>query len=125
MFGQEPREASAQARWGVVEAWRQNFRASAQRLAKVAEREQCTLDFLLPLVRPSYRKHIGQVRLKCYWFQSAAQHYQEVTYTLLLSHFKPVVEFADPDSKPLFKKQMWCIGVNIEVTLFVSYSSFN
>ncbi|XP_062396174.1 tetratricopeptide repeat protein 34 [Sardina pilchardus] len=60
VFGQEPREASAQARWGVVEAWEQNFRGAAQRLAKVAEREPSTLDFLLPLVSSLHRKHLGQ-----------------------------------------------------------------
>ncbi|XP_076133396.1 uncharacterized protein ttc34 [Alosa pseudoharengus] len=60
VFGQEPREASAQARWGVVEAWEQNFSGAAQRLAKVAEREPSTLDFLLPLICSSHRKRLGQ-----------------------------------------------------------------
>ncbi|KAL2103321.1 hypothetical protein ACEWY4_000189 [Coilia grayii] len=61
VFGQEPREGSAQARWGVVEASEQNFMGAAQRLAMVAEREPPILDFLLLLICPSHRKRLAQV----------------------------------------------------------------
>lgn len=67
VFGQEPREASAQARWAVVEVWGKNFRGAAQRLVKVAEREPSTLDFLLQLISPTHRKRLAQV--KCFWCQ--------------------------------------------------------
>ncbi|XP_063065511.1 uncharacterized protein ttc34 [Engraulis encrasicolus] len=60
VFGQEPREGGAHARWGVVEAWEQRWRSAAQRLAKVAERDTPTLDFLLLLICPSHRKRLAQ-----------------------------------------------------------------
>lgn len=59
VFGQEPWEAAAQVRIDVMEAWQQNYRRAAGRLA---EKEPSTLDFLLSLIPPSHRKLMAQVR---------------------------------------------------------------
>ncbi|KAG7279895.1 hypothetical protein CRUP_016222 [Coryphaenoides rupestris] len=50
VFGQEPREAVAQARVGVVEAWLQGYQGAARRLSRLAERDPASLGFLLSLV---------------------------------------------------------------------------
>ncbi|XP_040908308.1 tetratricopeptide repeat protein 34 [Toxotes jaculatrix] len=60
VFGQEPRDAVAQARVGVVEAWQQNYRSAARRLSKLTEKDPSSLDFLLALIQFSQRKHIAQ-----------------------------------------------------------------
>lgn len=64
VFGQDPREAAAQARVGVVEAWQQNYRGGGARLSKLTEKEPSTLDFLLTLIPPIHRKHMAQVKTK-------------------------------------------------------------
>uniref|UniRef100_W5M9L1 Tetratricopeptide repeat domain 34 n=1 Tax=Lepisosteus oculatus TaxID=7918 RepID=W5M9L1_LEPOC len=61
IFGQEPREAVAQARWGVVEAWQRNAMGAARGLSEIAEREASTLSFLLTLLSAQHRKHLAQV----------------------------------------------------------------
>lgn len=63
MFGQEPRDAVAQARLGVVEAWQQNYRSAARRLSKLTEKDPSSLDFLLSLILFNQRKHMAQVNL--------------------------------------------------------------
>ncbi|KAM3617041.1 uncharacterized protein V6R79_001600 [Siganus canaliculatus] len=60
VFGQEPRDAVAQARVGVVEAWEQNYCSAARRLSKLAEKDPSSLDFLLTLIPLSQRKHTAQ-----------------------------------------------------------------
>ncbi|XP_071331921.1 uncharacterized protein ttc34 isoform X2 [Trachinotus anak] len=60
VFGQEPRDAVAQARVGVVEAWQQNYRSAAHRLSKLTERDPSSLDFLLALIPFSQQKHMAQ-----------------------------------------------------------------
>lgn len=61
VFGQEPRDAAAQARVGVVEALNQNYCSAARRLSKVAEKDSSSLDFLLTLIPISQRKAMAQV----------------------------------------------------------------
>uniref|UniRef100_A0A8D3B1I5 Tetratricopeptide repeat domain 34 n=1 Tax=Scophthalmus maximus TaxID=52904 RepID=A0A8D3B1I5_SCOMX len=64
VFGQEPRDAVAQARVGVVEAWQQNYRSAACRLSKLTEKETSCLDFLLDLIPFSQRKHMAQTAVQ-------------------------------------------------------------
>lgn len=64
VFGQEPRDAAAQARLGVVETWQQKDRSrAAYRLSKVTEKDSSTLDFLLALIPFNQRKCMAQVSL--------------------------------------------------------------
>ena len=65
VFGQEPREAVAQARVGVVEAWQQDYQGAAQRLSRLAEKDPATLGFLLSLLPLSHRKRVTQVSCLC------------------------------------------------------------
>ncbi|XP_073678775.1 uncharacterized protein ttc34 [Garra rufa] len=60
VFGQEPRDAAAKARWGVVKAWQQNYKVAANYLSVVAEKEPATLDFLITLLQPAQRKRLAQ-----------------------------------------------------------------
>ncbi|XP_035015625.2 tetratricopeptide repeat protein 34 [Hippoglossus stenolepis] len=60
VFGQEPRDAAAQGRVGVVEAWQQSYRSAACRLSKLTEKDPSGLDFLLALIPFNQRKHIAQ-----------------------------------------------------------------
>ena len=61
VFGQEPRDAVAQARVGVVEAWQQNYRSAARRLSKLTEKDSSSLVFLLALIPFNQRKRMAQV----------------------------------------------------------------
>lgn len=72
MFGQEPRDAAAQARLGVVEAWQQNYRSAARRLSKLTEKDSSNLVFLLALIPFNQRKHMAQVRLRAGILDSCA-----------------------------------------------------
>lgn len=63
VFGQEPRDAVAQARVGVVEAWQQNYHSAARRLSKLSEKDSSSLDFLLTLIPLNQRKRMAQVGL--------------------------------------------------------------
>ncbi|XP_029012402.1 uncharacterized protein ttc34 [Betta splendens] len=60
VFGQEPRDAVAQARVGVVEARQQNYHSAAQRLSKLTEKDPSTVDFLLALVPVRQRSPVAQ-----------------------------------------------------------------
>ncbi|KAI4901514.1 hypothetical protein NFI96_033430 [Prochilodus magdalenae] len=60
VFGQEPRDAEAQARWGVVESWQQNYRLAAKCLSVVSEKEPSVLDFLLALIQTQQLRHLAQ-----------------------------------------------------------------
>ncbi|XP_031700688.1 uncharacterized protein ttc34 [Anarrhichthys ocellatus] len=60
VFGQEPRDAVAQARVGVVEAWQQNYRSAARRLSKLTEKDSSSLVFLLALIPINQRKRMAQ-----------------------------------------------------------------
>ncbi|XP_069545197.1 uncharacterized protein ttc34 [Brachyistius frenatus] len=60
IFGQEPRDAVAQARVGVVEAWQKNYRSAARRLSKLTEKDTSSLEFLLALIPFNQRKYIAQ-----------------------------------------------------------------
>lgn len=64
VFGQEPRDAVAQARVGVVEAWQQNYRSAACRLSKLTEKDSSNLDLLLALIPLNQRKRVAQVSLR-------------------------------------------------------------
>lgn len=61
VFGLEPRDAVAQARVGVVEAWQQNYRSAARRLSKVTEKDTSALDSLLSLIPINQRKRTAHV----------------------------------------------------------------
>lgn len=61
VFGQEPRDAAAQARVGVVEALRQKYCSAARRLSRLAEKDSPGLDFLLRLIPLSQKKPLAQV----------------------------------------------------------------
>lgn len=61
VFGQEPRDAVAQARVGVVEALQQNYRSAVRRLSKLTEKDSSSLDFLLSLIPFNQRKTMAQV----------------------------------------------------------------
>ncbi|XP_034064976.1 tetratricopeptide repeat protein 34 [Gymnodraco acuticeps] len=60
VFGQEPRDAVAQARVGVVEAWQQNYHSAACRLSKLTEKHASSLPPLLALIPFSQRKRMAQ-----------------------------------------------------------------
>ncbi|KAL4646028.1 Tetratricopeptide repeat protein 34-like [Arapaima gigas] len=60
IFGRETRDAHAQARWGVVEAWRRNFQAAAKGLSGIAEGDPSDLDLLLGLIQVALRKSLAQ-----------------------------------------------------------------
>uniref|UniRef100_A0A1A8JRK8 Tetratricopeptide repeat domain 34 n=1 Tax=Nothobranchius kuhntae TaxID=321403 RepID=A0A1A8JRK8_NOTKU len=60
VFGQEPRDAVAQARLGVMEAWQQNYCSAARRLSKLSEKDLPILDFLLALLPFNHRKCTAQ-----------------------------------------------------------------
>ncbi|GLD72666.1 tetratricopeptide repeat protein 34 [Lates japonicus] len=64
VFGQEPRDAVAQARVGVVEAWQQNYCSAARRLSKLTEKDASNLDFLLALIPFSQRKRMAQAAVQ-------------------------------------------------------------
>ncbi|XP_034552300.1 tetratricopeptide repeat protein 34 [Notolabrus celidotus] len=72
VFGQEPRDAVAQARLGVVEAWKKNYRSATHRLSKLTEKDSSSLDFLLALIPVTHRKCTAQV---------AAQEASNVSYS--------------------------------------------
>ncbi|XP_019743474.1 tetratricopeptide repeat protein 34 [Hippocampus comes] len=60
VFTQEPRDAAAQARAGVLEAWQHNYCGAARRLCKLAEKEPSCLDFLLALIPAHQRKQVAK-----------------------------------------------------------------
>lgn len=62
MFGQEPRDAVAQARLGVVEVWQHNYRSTACRLSKLTEKDPSGVDFLLALIPVNQRNRMAQVQ---------------------------------------------------------------
>ncbi|XP_034393524.1 tetratricopeptide repeat protein 34 [Cyclopterus lumpus] len=64
VFGQEPRDALAQARVGVVEAWQQKYRSAARRLSKLTEKDSSSLVFLLTLIPVNQRKRMAQAAAK-------------------------------------------------------------
>lgn len=61
VFGQEPRDAAAQARVGVVEARQQNYHSAAHRLSKLTEKDPSTVGFLLALIPVNQRNPMAQV----------------------------------------------------------------
>ncbi|KAB5546282.1 hypothetical protein PHYPO_G00070270, partial [Pangasianodon hypophthalmus] len=60
VFGQEPRDAAAQARWGVVESWKKNYRSAVKCLSVVSEKDPSVLDFLLTLIQPQQKTRLSQ-----------------------------------------------------------------
>ncbi|MCJ8741624.1 hypothetical protein PDJAM_G00072780 [Pangasius djambal] len=60
VFGQEPRDAAAQARWGVVESWKKNYRSAVKCLSVVSEKDPSVLDFLLTLIQPQQKTRLAQ-----------------------------------------------------------------
>ncbi|ROL46122.1 Tetratricopeptide repeat protein 34 [Anabarilius grahami] len=60
VFGQEPRDVAAKARWGVVKAWQQSYKVASNYLSVVAEKDPATLDFLINLVQSAQRKRLAQ-----------------------------------------------------------------
>lgn len=63
IFGQDPRDAVAQARVGVVEAWQKNYCSAARRLSKLTEKDSSSLDFLLALIPFNHKKCTAQVSM--------------------------------------------------------------
>lgn len=62
VFGQEPRDAAAQARVGAVEAAQHSYDTAARRLSRLAERDAPTLDWVLSLIPPGQRNAAALVR---------------------------------------------------------------
>ncbi|XP_032378013.1 uncharacterized protein ttc34 [Etheostoma spectabile] len=60
VFGQEPRDAVAQARVGVLEAWKQKYCSAAWRLSKLSEKDFSSLSFLLALIPFNQLKCMAQ-----------------------------------------------------------------
>ncbi|KAG7323027.1 hypothetical protein KOW79_012729 [Hemibagrus wyckioides] len=60
IFGQEPRDAAAQARWGVVDSWKKNYRSAVKCLSVVSEKDPSVLDFLLTLIQPQQKTRLAQ-----------------------------------------------------------------
>jgi len=89
VFGQEPRDAVAQARVGMVEAWQQNYRSAARRLSKLIEKESSSLDFLLALIPFNQRKCIAQVS-RCAGILDSVRNGQHCksTFWLVVAVFK-------------------------------------
>ncbi|XP_056155210.1 tetratricopeptide repeat protein 34 [Lampris incognitus] len=77
VFGQEPREAVAQARVGVVEAWQQNYSGAAHRLSTLAEKDPPCLDFLLSLIPLSHRKRTAQAAAQRASLVSSRGHWDQ------------------------------------------------
>lgn len=63
VFGQEPRDAAAQARWGVVESWNKNYRSAVKCLSVMSEKDPSVLDFLLTLIQPNQKARLAQVTI--------------------------------------------------------------
>lgn len=61
VFGQEPRDVAAQARWGVLESWKKNYRSAVKFLSVVSEKDPSLLDFLLTLIQPQQKIRLAQV----------------------------------------------------------------
>uniref|UniRef100_A0A8C9YEN3 Tetratricopeptide repeat domain 34 n=1 Tax=Sander lucioperca TaxID=283035 RepID=A0A8C9YEN3_SANLU len=59
-FAAEILNAVAQARVGVLEAWKQNYRSAARRLSKLTEKDLSSLGFLLALIPINQRKCMAQ-----------------------------------------------------------------
>lgn len=64
IFGQDPRDAVAQARLGVVEAWQRSYGSAARRLSKLSEKDSSTLGFLLALIPFNHKKCTAQVSMR-------------------------------------------------------------
>ncbi|XP_024239544.1 uncharacterized protein ttc34 isoform X1 [Oncorhynchus tshawytscha] len=85
VFGQDPREAAAQARVGVVEAWQQNYCGGGARLSKLTEKEPSTLDFLLTLIPPIHRKRMAQAAAHEAGSVSASGHWEQALALLTVA----------------------------------------
>uniref|UniRef100_A0A674DGM5 Tetratricopeptide repeat domain 34 n=1 Tax=Salmo trutta TaxID=8032 RepID=A0A674DGM5_SALTR len=85
VFGQDPREAAAQARVGVVEAWQQKYRGGGARLSKLTEKEPSTLDFLLTLIPPIHRKRMAQAAAQEAGSVSASGHWEQALALLTVA----------------------------------------
>ncbi|XP_037136773.1 tetratricopeptide repeat protein 34 [Syngnathus acus] len=60
MLSQEPRNPSAKARAGVMDAWRHNYCRAARRLCKLAEKESSCLELLLALIPSNQREQVAK-----------------------------------------------------------------
>ncbi|KAK7896696.1 hypothetical protein WMY93_022021 [Mugilogobius chulae] len=60
VFGQEPRDAVAQGRLGVTEAWEQKYCSAALRLSKLTDKHVDVLGSLLQLIPTNQRKRTAQ-----------------------------------------------------------------
>ncbi|XP_072222459.1 tetratricopeptide repeat protein 34 [Leuresthes tenuis] len=85
VFGQEPRDAVAQARVGMVEAWQQNYRSAARRLSKLIEKESSSLDFLLALIPFNQRKCIAQAAAQEASSASSVGHWDQALMLLTVA----------------------------------------
>ncbi|KAK2851239.1 hypothetical protein Q5P01_007515 [Channa striata] len=70
VFGQDPRDAVAQARLGVAEAWQQNYCSAARRLSKLSEKDPSSLGLLLALIPVNQRKCMAQCVIRGHWDQA-------------------------------------------------------
>ncbi|XP_061590848.1 tetratricopeptide repeat protein 34 [Cololabis saira] len=85
VFGQEPRDALAQARLGVVEAWQQNHRSAALRLSKLIKKDSSSLDFLLALIPFNQRKCIAQAAAQEATIVSSGNHWDQALTLLTVA----------------------------------------
>ncbi|XP_061690647.1 uncharacterized protein ttc34 [Syngnathoides biaculeatus] len=60
VFGQDPKNAAARARAGVIDAWHHNYRSAARKLCKLAEKESACLELLLNLIPLNQRKLVAK-----------------------------------------------------------------
>lgn len=61
IFGQEPRDAVARARVGVMEAWQQNYHRAALRFSNLLKKDSSSLDFLLALIPFNQQRCLAKV----------------------------------------------------------------
>uniref|UniRef100_A0A3P9IZM7 Tetratricopeptide repeat domain 34 n=2 Tax=Oryzias latipes TaxID=8090 RepID=A0A3P9IZM7_ORYLA len=60
IFGQEPRDAVAQARMGVMETWQQNYHRAALRFSNLLKKDSSCLPFLLALIPFNQQKCLAK-----------------------------------------------------------------
>ncbi|KAI3357305.1 hypothetical protein L3Q82_015760 [Scortum barcoo] len=77
VFGQEPRDAVAQARVGVVEAWQKNYCSAARRLSKLTEKDSSALEYLLALIPFNQRKRMAQAAAEEASIVSSGGHWDQ------------------------------------------------
>ncbi|XP_029974085.1 tetratricopeptide repeat protein 34 [Salarias fasciatus] len=85
IFGQDPRDAVAQARLGVVEAWQKNYCSAARRLSKLTEKDSSSLGFLLALIPFNHKKCMAQAAAQEASSVSSEGHWDQALALLTVS----------------------------------------